>query len=103
MKRIAVELVPRSEEELRGELKLLKETRLKVDRINVPDLLLWGISPILFSFPFLSKYFFQFSPLSIKFLGIFPQISINFAKWESFLQKFGPLSGLNKKSPVINS
>ena len=39
MKRIAVELVPRSEEELRGELKLLKETRLKVDRINVPDLL----------------------------------------------------------------
>ena len=39
MKRIAVELVPRSEEELRGELKLLKETRLKVDRINIPDLL----------------------------------------------------------------
>ena len=39
MKRIAVELVPRSEEELSGELKLLKETRLKVDRINIPDLL----------------------------------------------------------------
>ena len=39
MKRIVVELVPRSEEELRGELKLLKETRLKVDRINIPDLL----------------------------------------------------------------
>ena len=39
MKRIAVELVPRNEEELREELKLLKETRLKVDRVNIPDLL----------------------------------------------------------------
>ena len=39
MKRISVELVPRSEEELRGELKLLKEAHLKVDRINIPDLL----------------------------------------------------------------
>ena len=39
MKRIAVELVPRSEEGLREELKMLKEARLKVDRINIPDLL----------------------------------------------------------------
>ena len=39
MKRISVELVPRSEEELREELKLLKEAHWKVDRINIPDLL----------------------------------------------------------------
>ena len=39
MKRITVELVPRSEEELRAELTLLKEERFRIDRINIPDLL----------------------------------------------------------------
>lgn len=39
MKRITVELVPRSEEELRAELGLLKEERFRIDRINIPDLL----------------------------------------------------------------
>ena len=39
MDRIAVELVPRSENELREELLLLKNSRFRVDRVNIPDLL----------------------------------------------------------------
>ncbi len=39
MKRISVELVPRSEETLREELKLLKEQITSIDLINIPDLL----------------------------------------------------------------
>ena len=39
MGRISVELVPRSEETLREELKLIKEKINGVDLINIPDLL----------------------------------------------------------------
>ncbi len=39
MKRISVELVPRSEEALRTELQLLEDTIPGIDLINVPDLL----------------------------------------------------------------
>ena len=39
MKRISVELVPRSEETLREELQLLKNIIPDIDLINVPDLL----------------------------------------------------------------
>ncbi len=38
MKRIAVELVPRTEEGLRADLALLRESRLKIDRVNIPEL-----------------------------------------------------------------
>ena len=44
MKRVSVELVPRSEETLREELQLLKENTGKgVDVINVPDLLRYDV------------------------------------------------------------
>ena len=39
MKRVSVELVPREEESLRGELELLKKYQGQVDVINIPDLL----------------------------------------------------------------
>ena len=39
MKRISVELVPRTEETLREELQLLKEHVQEIDLINIPDLL----------------------------------------------------------------
>ena len=39
MKRVSVELIPRDEETLRGELQLLKQYEGKIDVINIPDLL----------------------------------------------------------------
>ena len=39
MKRVSVELVPREEESLRGELELLKKYQGQVNVINIPDLL----------------------------------------------------------------
>ena len=39
MKRVSVELVPRDEESLRGELELLKSYHGKINVINIPDLL----------------------------------------------------------------
>ena len=39
MKRISVELVPRDEDALRGELALLGKFQEQVDVINIPDLL----------------------------------------------------------------
>ena len=39
MKRISVELVPRDEDALRGELALLGKFKEQVDVINIPDLL----------------------------------------------------------------
>ena len=39
MKRISVELVPRDEDALRGELALLSKFQEQVDVINIPDLL----------------------------------------------------------------
>ena len=39
MKRISVELVPRDEDALHGELALLGKFKEQVDVINIPDLL----------------------------------------------------------------
>ena len=43
MKRVSVELVPRDEESLRGELKLLQRHQDRIDVINIPDLLRFEI------------------------------------------------------------
>lgn len=43
MKRITVELVPRDEKGLREDLVALREARIKIDRINIPDLLRFDV------------------------------------------------------------
>ena len=43
MKRVSVELIPRDEETLRGELTLLQKYEGKIDVINIPDLLRFDI------------------------------------------------------------
>ena len=43
MKRVSIELVPRSEEALREELQLLKENLVGVNVINIPDLLRYDL------------------------------------------------------------
>ena len=43
MKRVSVELVPRDEASLRGELKLLQRHQDRIDVINIPDLLRFEI------------------------------------------------------------
>ena len=43
MKRVSVELIPRDEETLRGELTLLQKYEGKIDVINIPDLLRFEI------------------------------------------------------------